>query len=398
MISNIRRRLKGATEEISLPAPARAARRRDAQGWAGTDPGPERVIEAGILWLYRAQDCSASRDGGVARHYSLVSGWASSYPETSGYIVPTLIAYATLERNAEARGRARTMLDWLVSIQLPSGGYQGGRVDTDERSPVTFNTGQILIGLAAGAEELGDYREPMQRAADWLLETQDRDGCWRRYPTPFARPGEKAYETHVSWGLFEAERIAPQRGYADAALANVRWALGNQRENGWPDKCCLRDPARPLTHTIGYFLRGILEAYRFSKDSAFLSAARVTADGLLKAVRPDGYLAGRLRDDWSPAVDWVCLTGAAQIAQCWLMLHRYTGDTRYLEAGRTVNRWVRCTIDVDGEPDTRGAVKGSFPIDGDYGKYQYLSWAAKFCIDSNLLEKELARETRHDGR
>lgn len=398
MISNIRRRLKGATEEISLPAPARAARRRDAQGWPGTDPGPERVIEAGILWLYRAQDCSASRDGGVARHYSLVSGWASSYPETTGYIVPTLIAYATLERNAEARRRARTMLDWLVSIQLPSGGYQGGRVDTDERSPVTFNTGQILIGLAAGVEEFGDYREPMQRAADWLLETQDPDGCWRRHPTPFANPGEKAYETHVSWGLFEAERIAPQRGYADAALANVRWALGNQRENGWPDKCCLRDPARPLTHTIGYFLRGILEAYRFSKDSAFLSAARVTADGLLEAVRPDGYLAGRLRDDWSPAVDWVCLTGAAQIAQCWLMLYRYTGDTRYLEAGRTVNRWVRCTIDVDGAPDTRGAVKGSFPIDGDYGKYQYLSWAAKFCIDSNLLERELARETRHDGR
>ena len=63
-----------------------------------------------------------------------------------------------------------------------------------------------------------------------------------------------------------------------------------------------------------------------------------------------------------------------------------------------MNRWVRCTIDVDGAPDTRGAVKGSFPIDGDYGKYQYLSWAAKFCIDSNLLEKELARETRHDGR
>ena len=99
--------------------------------------------------------------------------------------------------------------------------------------------------------EEGDYREPMQRAADWLLETQDPDGCWRRHPTPFANPGEKAYETHVSWGLFEAERIAPQRGYADAALANVRWALGNQRENGWPDKCCLRDPARPLTHTIG---------------------------------------------------------------------------------------------------------------------------------------------------
>ncbi|MGH8584936.1 MAG: hypothetical protein ACREWE_01680 [Gammaproteobacteria bacterium] len=226
MISNIRRRLKGAAEEKSLPAPARAARRRDAQGWPGMDPGPERVIEAGILWLYRVQDCSASRDGGAARYYSLVSGWASSYPETTGYIVPTLIAYATLERNAEARRRARTMLDWLVSIQLPSGGYQGGCVDTDDRSPVTFNTGQILIGLAAGVEEFGDYREPMHRAADWLLETQNPDGCWRRHPTPFAKPGEKAYETHGRVpGRPSARRLVargelgvPHRGRADRAV------------------------------------------------------------------------------------------------------------------------------------------------------------------------------------
>lgn len=40
----------------------------------------------------------------------------------------------------------------------------------------------------------------MRRAADWLVETQDADGCWRRHPTPFAEPGEKVYETHVAWG------------------------------------------------------------------------------------------------------------------------------------------------------------------------------------------------------
>ena len=108
----------------------------------------------------------------------------------------------------EARRRARRMLDWLVSIQLPEGGFQGGTIDHAPVVPVTFNTGQVLLGLAAGVEEFGEaYIEPMRRAADWLVATQDRDGCWRRHPSPFAAPGEKTYETHVAWGLLEADRV-----------------------------------------------------------------------------------------------------------------------------------------------------------------------------------------------
>jgi len=52
--------------------------------------------------------------------------------------------------------------------------------------------------------EFGDkYRAPTQAAADWLVETQDDDGCWRKNSVPFVMPGEKAYETHLAWGLLE---------------------------------------------------------------------------------------------------------------------------------------------------------------------------------------------------
>ena len=136
------------------------------------------------------------------------------------------------------------MLDWLVSIQFPEGGFQGGTIGASPMVPVTFNTGQILLGLAAGVRALGDrYREPMRRAADWLVQTQDSDGCWRRYPTPFAAPGEKTYESHVAWGLLEAARVEGAAGsrYAGSALANVGWSLRWQAENGWFSKCCLED-------------------------------------------------------------------------------------------------------------------------------------------------------------
>ncbi|MFQ5535273.1 MAG: prenyltransferase/squalene oxidase repeat-containing protein [Sphingomonadales bacterium] len=374
---------------LQLPPMARAAVRRDRKGAPSRDPGIDRIIDEGFAWLCRAQDCSATSDGGVARDFSLIKGWASSYPETTGYIVPTFIQYAKLRNNPNALLRARRMLNWLVSIQFPDGGFQGGPVDAPKRVPVTFNTGQILIGLAAGAREFGDYRDAMNSAAAWLVKTQDRDGCWRHHPTPFAKAGEKAYETHVAWGLFEAERLEPGRGYGEAGLKNVRWALTCQRENGWVARCCLDRPQMPLTHTLGYFLRGVVEAHRFSGRDEFLEAASLTANGLLSVQRDDGSLPGRLYADWSVARDWCCLTGNVQIAQSWLILYQRTGDIRFLHAGRAANRFVRRTIGLESPRDIRGGVAGSFPIDGGYGRFQYPSWAIKFAIDSNMLEQKI---------
>jgi uncharacterized protein YyaL (SSP411 family) len=148
----------------------------------------------------------------------------------------------------------------------------------------------------------------------------------------------------------------------------------------------------PLTHTLGYALRGFMEAHRFTQDEHILRRAIKTADGLMTALRPDGFIPGRLKPDWSAAVDWSCLTGEVQIAHSWLMLYELTGDRKYRDAAKLANRYVRRAIAIDGPEDQRGGVKGSFPVDGDYGQWEYLNWAAKFMIDANLLEQDI------DGR
>ena len=45
----------------------------------------------GINWIIFAQ--KTTKDGGVSNGFSLISGWQPSYPETSGYIIPTLLNY-----------------------------------------------------------------------------------------------------------------------------------------------------------------------------------------------------------------------------------------------------------------------------------------------------------------
>jgi hypothetical protein len=382
----LKRKTQAWLDWIQLPAVAKSTLQRDGAALPDRDPGPERIIDEGIAWLCRAQDSSKTHDGGIARHYSLLDGWSASYPETTGYIIPTMITYGTDHGLADPIDRAFRMLDWLVSIQFPEGGFPGGVVGQKPCVPVTFNTGQILIGLCAGANLDDRYREPAQRAADWLVRTQDEDGCWRRHATPFADAGVKAYETHVSLALFRAASLFSAKPYAQSGLRQIEWALTNQQANGWIANCCLGDPGKPLTHTLGYALRGILEAYEYSEEQHLLTAARRTADGLMLALRPDGRLPGRLDSDWQGAVDWVCLTGTSQIAECWWMLYARTAEVAYRDAARRANAFVRRTILVEGPSETRGAVKGSYPINGGYGRWQYLNWACKFTIDANRAE------------
>jgi hypothetical protein len=371
--------------ENALSEWARRQRATDAAGLRD-DVQPEVAIELATHWLCRAQDRSTTADGGISRHFSLNSGWAPSYPETTGYIVPTFIALADRRNAPELADRARRMLDWLVAIQLPEGGFQGGMISHDP-VPVTFNTGQILLGLAAGAAafEAPSYREAARRAATWLQDTQDDDGCWRRFATPFAAQGEKTYETHVAWGLLEAERVLPGHGFGDSALRQIHWAAGNVQANGWIKDCCLSDPTRPLTHTLGYALRGFVEGYRFSHDENLLKVALQVAEGLRGCVREDGHLAGRLESNWAPAVPWVCLTGSVQIAASFLDLFWWTGDDRWRDAADRLIGYVRRTIITQGDGDNVGAIAGSFPIDGGYGPYEYLNWAAKFFIDAQVM-------------
>jgi hypothetical protein len=106
-------------------------------------------------------------------------------------------------------------------------------------------------------------------------------------------------------------------------------------------------------------------------------------------MRDDGFIPGRLYPDWGAAVRWVCLTGTAQAACCWLIIYRETGLRRYRDAAFAANRFLRRTVRIHTREEVRGGIKGSFPVDGDYCPYEYVNWACKFFIDANLLEAAL---------
>jgi DUF1680 family protein len=358
---------------------------------------PERHLEAVMLWLCRAQDATGT--GGVSRSYSLRfrrahgrRGWLAAYPETTGYIIPTFLAYAAWARRAEYRERALRMAEWEIDVQMESGAVQGGVIGHTP-TPAIFNTGQVLFGWAAAHRETGDprFQKAAGRAADFLVEAQDPDGAWRRHGSRFARSGVNVYDARTAWGLLDASRITGDPRHREGALRNLRFVLTRQRANGWFEDCCLDDNRRPLLHTIAYTMEGLLEAGTIAGEAAFIDAARRAADALLARQRPDGSLGGRFDAEWRPAARWSCLTGDAQTSIVWLRLAEITADPRYADAARRMNQYLMSTQDLESaDPGVRGGIKGSDPIYGEYGSHEYLNWAAKFFADALMLEARIA--------
>jgi hypothetical protein len=101
MIGTLKGAVKSFLKEKQLPDTAKEEQNRDKAGIVFTDPGPEAAIAASLDWLRAAQDRSTTRDGGVARHFSLVDGWSASYPETTGYIIPTVLEHAARKNDKD---------------------------------------------------------------------------------------------------------------------------------------------------------------------------------------------------------------------------------------------------------------------------------------------------------
>ena len=352
-------------------------------------------IREAVAWIARAHD--ATPDRGVSRGFSVawsrdlrLRGWQPSYPETTGYIIPTLYDCARYLDEPDLRRRAAAMAMWECEVQLPSGAVMGGTISNGTPSPAVFNTGQVMLGWLRAAQETGDarYMNACARAADYLISVQEPDGSWRKGNSVFANGLSTTYNSRVGWALVMFGLRARRQDATDAGERNIQFTLSRQQENGWFADNCLTDARRPLLHTIVYAMEGILGAYDALGDRAYLDAVVRAADALVSKIRADGSLAGRFDASWNGAVEWACLTGCAQLAAVLLRLATTTGKPEYRDAARRILSFLKrvqdCTSPVDG---VRGGLAGSFPLDGGYGRYEILNWAAKFFLDALLLDE-----------
>jgi hypothetical protein len=355
---------------------------------ARTAPDPSRGLQAAAEWLARAQDASGC-DGVSAYYDAAKSQWAGAYPETTGYIIPTFFRYAEFSGNDEYRERAVRMAAWESDIQLADGGVRAGTMDAAQIVPTIFNTGQVVFGWLAAWRQTQDsrFRASVTRAADWLVAAQDPDGAWRRFASPFATHTLNTYNTRVAFALAKAGQVLGAPGYIEAAVRNVQWALSQMRANGWLENNDLEDNHQPLTHTIAYATRGILEVGLIADRDDFVEAAIRIARAVAQSQRRDGALPGRLDANWRAASRWSCLTGNAQMAIIWQHLAVQTSDSTWRPLAEGAIRFCLSTQDLSAtNTGVLGGIAGSHPRSGGYMKHRYPNWAAKFFMDALMLK------------
>lgn len=348
-------------------------------------------------WLAAAQD--ATPDDGVSYGYfpcgaADARAWLPSYPESTGYIIPSFLAYAERFGDPDARARALRMAIWEADVQLPCGAVQAGHVGGPGTPfPASFNTGMVLLGLAAAMRASGEPRisDAARRMASFLCRDAATEGYFHTHGPRVSPARFKTYECLCAWSLHEYGREAACKASLRTAVRLAEAALTRQRGNGWFSDDCLSHPEAPLLHTIGYTLQGLVEMAAVTGREDFLRAVRRGVAPILARLEADGTLRARYRGDWTPASRSACLTGNAQLAVVCYRLFDATRERTYREAASAIVDGLKAHQSLDPScPEVAGALPGSHPIFAPYMQAGYPNWATKFLLDALLLQAAYA--------
>jgi len=356
--------------------------------YASTARPTAESLQSLIRWIINAQ----RSDGGIPAFYSLLSGYSESYPEVTGYIIPTLYDFAHLAGDQDAlhtAERATRATRWLLSLQMPSGAFPSG-LRAGDAQPSVFNTGQILQGLVRAYAETKDngILTCAIAAGDWLTKIQQADGSWSG-PGAYQEAAH-TYYSMVSWALVQLCDSAGVNRYAIAADKNIDWALTHAKSSGWIDGINLRGYPTFL-HFIAYAIQGVLECGILRRRNDWILAASKPAWLLLRKFETTKRLLGTYEPDFRSGRNFTCVTGNGQMSCVWLRLFEATDDLRYLNAALKMNEMLKQLLPVRGRRGVVGGVAGSYPIWGAYQPLRYISWGCKFLADALTLEGRLTR-------
>ena len=330
----------------------------------------EHHIRLGLEWLINSQI------NGYRHSFHFAYGWQKEYPETTGYIVPTMLECYKLFKDNRYYNSAKKAIVWLKSIQNSDGSFN----DLNNKSQV-FDTGQILIGFNYIYENFDEFniKENLVKSADWLVEVQEHNGSWVKYAYNNI---PHTYYSRVGWALIQAGKSVNNEKFYEAGIKNIEWVISQQKKNGF-FKYASFDSNPAYLHTIAYILEGLIEIYKLLKDNKIIDTVLKNSEILLELSK-DGILCSQYNDRFECVNDEKCLTGIAQWAGVCFDLHQITKKQEYLKEYEKNILFLKSHQIISTNSNINGGITGSLPYNGSYMKYSIPNWSIKFFLDGLL--------------
>lgn len=350
--------------------------------------------EMAANWLVRSID--ACRRQGSSAYYSRVyhplRGWAPAYPETTGILIPTLIAYSKASSRPDLAALAALQARWLMGNQSLDGSFPGGFHYTKQRGePSAFTTGQIILGLVAAADQTSDqeFLQCAAGAARWLCdELNEPAGIWLPAPDALFQP---AHYTRVCWAMLEVWRRTREERLRVKALRALETIASWQQPSGGIRNWGLQPDRPAFTDSIADTLRGFIECGRIlgEEGKRYSKIAIRTAETLRDQAKDKGRPAGAYDPDLNADESVNCLPGSCHLAQIWLRLAAGKRNVDYFRVGLSTT-WMALRRQKTRSmfPAARGAMPAASPAWGRYWPCRFPNWASSAFVDA-------AMEARH---
>jgi uncharacterized protein YyaL (SSP411 family) len=325
-----------------------------------------------------------------SRFFNPLHGWTDPYPETTGYIIPTLFNVSKIDGNSYLETLAIKMADWIISLQEDDGALPGGLYYSNKKNEKSiFNTAQMIFGLTSTWEHTNNkkYLESAVSAAKWLSGIQEDNGTWSKYH--YHETFFPSYYTRVAWPILKVATIINDKKIELAAIKTLDYIAKKVEPNGFVRDSGFVVGSYAFLHTIAYTIRGFLESYLLSKKEVYINIAYKLAYKFMKKYELNKKLAGAYYENFT-GIDWYrCLTGEAQITIIWLKIFEIMDDVRFVNTASKLLDSLSITQPLK---DTfffkSGGLKGSQPYFGKYIAFRQPNWATKFYIDAILLEED----------
>jgi len=214
----------------------------------------EKALRSNMSWIMKSFEVNGHQGSSGTR--SIRGKWGAVYPETTGYLVPTLLDYAKYFDNKKVRKVALKQLDYFKSIQNEDGSFHQAK---DLTEPIVFDTAQIIIGLLRIVSELEEPEELLSMirlSVDWLGLQLNAEGEFTSYN--YVDNYNPAYYARIAWPMASGELIKYSKPRTKTKKLITRISDA-QLENKLFEDMGFHPGQPAYTHTVAYTYRGLWE-------------------------------------------------------------------------------------------------------------------------------------------